>query len=350
LTSGANSIGARAFDLVGLESAHDFITVNLDSLPPVVTITFPTDGQWLNSTAIIISGTAADFGSGIDRIEVSCDGGGTWNVATGTNSWTYYCIGLVEGQNNIHANAFDAVGRESSGNTVTVNVDSTPPVVVINSPADNLTIGTSSLAVSGTASDNVAVSAIKVRTGAGGWINATGTASWGTVVTLTAGDNIIDVQAFDVAGNPSAIASIRVFFDNEKPSIAITCNGLTVEVGSTVTCIIAATDNRGTPDVSWVVRKEGSNVTSGVGNTISFTAAETGDYAVEASAVDSVGNIDTANRLITAERKPWDAMPWVLIIVLIGILALVIILLMKKRRKKSKALTAERAPEKTKPL
>jgi hypothetical protein len=61
----------------------------LDGYNPEVAVTSPTAGQVIQGCSATIAGTGHDYWSGLQRVEVSVDGGTTWNIATGTTSWTY---------------------------------------------------------------------------------------------------------------------------------------------------------------------------------------------------------------------------------------------------------------------
>ena len=120
--------GAYDATLGGIQDA--FVTkLNLspDGTPPVVVITSPAGGTWFKTDEVQIFGSASDAGWGLGRVEISCDAGAAWATATGTSSWGYLCTSLAEGVHVVHARAFDLNGLESIHDTVTVNVDLTPP-------------------------------------------------------------------------------------------------------------------------------------------------------------------------------------------------------------------------------
>jgi hypothetical protein len=80
--------------------------------------------------------------------------------------------------------------------------DTTPPAIAIRLPASTMVSTTaSSLAMRGTAGDNVGVVAVEwsVSTGSSG--TAAGTSSWSANVPLLVGTNVIIVRAYDRAGN-----------------------------------------------------------------------------------------------------------------------------------------------------
>ena len=90
--------------------------------------------------------------------------------------------------------------------------DTTPPGICITSPATTIVSTTaSSITLSGTAADNVGVTAVKWTTSTGGSGVATGTTNWSAIVPLLVGDNVVTVRAYDAAGNSGwrAITVVR---------------------------------------------------------------------------------------------------------------------------------------------
>jgi hypothetical protein len=80
--------------------------------------------------------------------------------------------------------------------------DTTPPSLQIKTPGFTITsTSAASIAVSGTASDNVAVAAIKWTNSTGESGVAAGTSSWSANIPLLVGTNVITVRAYDAAGN-----------------------------------------------------------------------------------------------------------------------------------------------------
>ncbi len=91
-----------------------------DKADPTGAITAPGADAFVKSTSLNITGTAADTGgSGIDKVEVSINGG-AWKAATGTATWTYAAT-LTKGANAIRARITDKVGNilVITGNTIT---------------------------------------------------------------------------------------------------------------------------------------------------------------------------------------------------------------------------------------
>ena len=98
--------------------------------------------------------------------------------------------------------------------TTALTPDTTNPSVTINSPTTNPTFSTSSssLSISGSASDNVGVTQVTWSNNRGGGGSSTGTTSWTkTGITLSSGQNVITVTARDAAGN-TAIDTLTVTY------------------------------------------------------------------------------------------------------------------------------------------
>jgi Big-like domain-containing protein/parallel beta helix pectate lyase-like protein len=111
-----------------------------DTTPPTSTITSPKEGATvLIGTSVVITGTASDTGGGsVVRVEVSVDGGATWNPAIGTNTWSFNWTPSAPGQATIKTRAVDNAGNIQNPPaeiTVTVKVP-----ITIRVPSEQLTI------------------------------------------------------------------------------------------------------------------------------------------------------------------------------------------------------------------
>ena len=79
-----------------------------DTTPPSTTITFPSDSDMLSTRDCTITGTSSDGGgSGVASVEVSTDGGASWDTATGTTAWSYDWTAQADGTHIIRARAID---------------------------------------------------------------------------------------------------------------------------------------------------------------------------------------------------------------------------------------------------
>ncbi len=129
--------------------------------------------------------------------------------ASGTTSWSAANVALQTGVNILTVTARDAAGNTSSDVlTVTYNAaDTAVPAVTITGPtsAATHTMTGTSVAVNGTASDNVGVVQVTWANNRGGSGTATGTTTWTVgAVALQIGANVVTVTARDAAGNTAS--------------------------------------------------------------------------------------------------------------------------------------------------
>jgi fibronectin type 3 domain-containing protein len=105
-------------------------SVSTDITAPSSTISSPTSGSNVpTGSATTISGTAADAGGGVvGGVEVSVDGGLSWQPAVGRESWSFSWIPGASGNVTLKSRAADDSGNlEIPGPGVTVTVGSGTP-------------------------------------------------------------------------------------------------------------------------------------------------------------------------------------------------------------------------------
>jgi RHS repeat-associated protein len=187
--------------------------------PASVIVTVPNAGTSNSATFTVVAPLA------IAASAAPAANAAGWNNTNVTVS--YQCTGGVapvqcppsqtittEGASQVvSATATDAIG-ESATASVTLKIDKTAPTLAITSPANNSTVTTSSLPVSGTVADSLSGVAAVTCNGAAATVQS---GTFSCTVTLTNGSNTITVQATDVAGN-SSTQTITVSFGT--PSIA----------------------------------------------------------------------------------------------------------------------------------
>jgi len=208
-----------------------------DTTLPDITITSPASDVSFTTATITINGTASD-NEDLDKVEVKVGSDGDWVAVSGTlTSWST-TVTLDLGPNTIYARANDTSenSREVQVDDVSYVVegseDTTPPTVSIDSPSDGDAFTTTTITVSGTASDNEGVSKVQVKVDSGDWMNASGTTAWSNTLTTSHGMHTIEVRAIDTTGNPSETASITVAC-NPPSSGESTNGGLVVTQGAT---------------------------------------------------------------------------------------------------------------------
>jgi len=90
--------------------------------------------------------------------------------------------------------------------------DSTPPSLQILSPGGTIvSVSSASIHITGSASDNVGVAAVKYSTSSGDAGNASGASAWSADVPLLVGTTVVTIRAYDAAGNSAwrAITVVR---------------------------------------------------------------------------------------------------------------------------------------------
>jgi len=133
LTDGQHTIQAIATDEDG-ESSTDRVTVTVDNTVPTLTITSPVNLATVG-VSFVLEGTAADNHQ-VASVEVSLDGGTTYEDATGTTTWSYTASGLTDGSLTVLVRVEDMMGLQASS-SITVTVDTNFPPV-ISSPVYDL--------------------------------------------------------------------------------------------------------------------------------------------------------------------------------------------------------------------
>ena len=125
----------------------------------------PADGSTVSGTTVTVSATASD-NVGLSACS-SLDG--TINLGaedtTSPHSIVWNTTTVSNGSHTLSAVARDAAGNTGASAVVSVTVanDPTPPSVTMSAPADGSTVSGTTVTVSATASDNVAVAGVQFK-------------------------------------------------------------------------------------------------------------------------------------------------------------------------------------------
>lgn len=193
----ANPAESISFDNLGV----------LDTVPPSITITYPSNGHVFATTTIVANGTASD-NIGLSKVEVSVNGG-SFQIAAGTSVWNV-SLTLILGSNIINARATD-----TSGNTNNVSVtvsstalDSTPPIMSVVSP-QNTTYNTSSVWANVTLDEAGSWCGASLNNALNRTLSNTSLTAWYlNLSTLSEGANNVKFFCNDTAGNMNASSLI----------------------------------------------------------------------------------------------------------------------------------------------
>lgn len=103
--------------------------------------------------------------------------------------------------------AVNALGEGVQSDSVSVvPPDVTAPDVAITSPVQGATLTSTTVTLSGTASDNVEIERVEVSQDGVKWVRASETESWSATLRLTEGPNTIYARATDTSGNQQSVS------------------------------------------------------------------------------------------------------------------------------------------------
>ena len=296
LSEGSHVVDVRVYDYAG-NVGEDSVSFTVDLNPPSVSITSPTDEEYLNVRDVTVEWVGSDS-IGIAYYEVRVDGGSWINVGLETR---YVCKNLVEGRHLVEVRAVDHVGNIAT-DSVRFTVDISAPAVRILSPPNDTYIGSSNVTVTWSGADNIGVDHYEVRIDGGSWIDV-GNATSYEFMGLSEGEHRVEVRAYDYAGNVGS-TSVVFYVDLSPPTVSILSpsNGTYFNVRD-ITVEWNGSDSVGI-DYYEVRIDGGSWINVGTSTSYTFTNVEEGYHIVEVRAVDHVGNIDKDSVEFTVDISP----------------------------------------------
>ena len=290
LVSGPNTITTIAVDTAGNRTT-DVRTITFDQSAPIVSIGTPADNSVTNAAGPTVTGTVNKPASVTATMN-----NGTPVSATMTGNSFSLPVTLIYGQNTIEVTATDLAGNTGTSKR-TVTLDNVNPVLAVTSPAQDISINQSNIALHGTVAD---ITGTTVTVDLDG-ITSTPTVTAGTfqqqLTFTTQKTYAVMVTATDAAGNHTTVQR-NIIYDTTPPGAAINpvttpttqqsqTIGGTRDAGSTVVavCATAAVSVASYPTATaW---------------TIDLSNMQAGDNAVTIIATDPAGNQATLQVTIT---------------------------------------------------
>lgn len=284
LSEASHTVVVRATDVAG-NIGSDSVTFTVESLPPVVTITSPTAGQYFASNSVAVSFTATD--SNLHQVRCSIDGGNFTNCTSPRNY-----TGLAQGSHTVSVRASDRSGNETTA-SVSFIVDTIVPVVSITSPTAGQQFMTNAVNVTFSATDTNTLSVTCNVDGAGFNPCTSPLALNG----LSQGSHTVVVRGTDPAGN-SVDASRTFFVDSIAPSVAISSPtaGQIFTTGNIPISFTATDANLQSVECR---ADSGAWVACATGYTFPNLAA--GTRLLQVRATDQVGNVASASVSVTID-------------------------------------------------
>jgi len=209
LSEGLNALTITARDWLN-ETASVTVYVVLDTVPPNLTITAPANGTLTKQQWVQVWGTVQPPES---FVEIRGN-----QAATDFSGNFSSFVSLEEGPNVVLVNATDPAGNTARA-SVNITLDTRPPSLYVDSPADGLLTNLTSIDVRGRtdADAQVTVNGRPVSVDGGGNFTAAGVA---LDALFDQTENLLLVRAVDPAGN-AAYANVSVIVDVLAPIVGL---------------------------------------------------------------------------------------------------------------------------------
>lgn len=139
LSDGAHTVRVTASDNDGNAATAKSTTFTVDTVPPTLNLTAPTDGLITNSASLNVVGSTNDATSSPVKVAIKLNGTDQGAITVSSSGSFTKTVTLKEGSNTLVVTATDAAGKTSSV-TRTVKLDTSVPVisdaVITPNPAD----------------------------------------------------------------------------------------------------------------------------------------------------------------------------------------------------------------------
>lgn len=128
LADGSHTVTINVSDHDGNAAAQKSTTYTVDTVPPTLNITSPTEGLITATSSLTIAGTTNDVTPSPVSVAVKLNGTDQGSVTVGSNGSFSKSVTLAEGSNSIVVTATDAAGKTTSV-TRTVTLDTSVPKI-----------------------------------------------------------------------------------------------------------------------------------------------------------------------------------------------------------------------------
>jgi hypothetical protein len=281
LAPGNHTLAASVRDRAGNAATASF-SFQVEAAP-AISITSPASASYSRHPSIQVTGT---FSGSVASVSVNGQpatlGQGTYTAAAT----------LAAGVNQLVSVAVDAAGSQASA-AVVVTLDTQPPTLTLAAPTPGTITNQPRVQVTGTATDDTGIALVVVA----GQAVAVAGGQFATLVPVAEGLNMIEADAFDLAGNEQTATLAVTRFS--VPAVAITSPAdLSYVSGTTLT-------------VSGTVSAAESVSVNGVAATVAgttFTATGVplaeGGNTVTATATDAAGHVGLATINVVRDLTP----------------------------------------------
>ena len=284
LAQGDHTVVVAATDQAG-NVGQASVSFRVDTIQPVVAVSFPTAGAHVASTSVAVAFSATDASP--LTFECNVDGAGFSTCSSPLN-----LTSLTQGAHSVVIRATDPASNTQS---VTRNfiVDTVAPAVSITSPTAGQYFNSTSASVSFSATDaNLASVTCQLDTG-----SATACTSPRNYASLSQGEHTVIVAATDQAGNASQ-ASVSFRVDTIQPIVAVSFPAAGAHVASTSVAVAFTASDASPLTVECDVDGAGFSTCS---SPLSLTSLTQGGHTVVVRATDPAGNVHSITRSFTVD-------------------------------------------------
>jgi len=162
LTDNEHYVTVIAEDVYGVRTPPERRNFRVSLAEPTAVVTAPLMDVILKEE-IEIRGTAADRNA-IKEVKISLDNGNTFNAAAGAENWSYRFNSKVlkDGAHVVFIKVWDKYDITATYSTM-INVDNTPPEVILDSPGDGSTTATTIITMGRALDPNLEVVTSELR-------------------------------------------------------------------------------------------------------------------------------------------------------------------------------------------
>lgn len=127
LSDGSHTVTINASDNDGNAASAKTVTFKIDTVPPVLTISNPSEGLVTNNTSLTVKGTTSDATSSPVTLTIKLNSGAAEAVTVNSDGSFSKVLTLTNGTNTITVVAKDSAGKTSTI-TRTVTLDTVAPI------------------------------------------------------------------------------------------------------------------------------------------------------------------------------------------------------------------------------
>lgn len=128
LSDGNHTIKVDASDNDGNAATQKSVTFTVDTVPPTLSVTEPTEGMVTNNSSVTVKGTTNDATSSPVKVTIRLNSGAAEEVAVNSDGSFSKALTLALGINTITVVATDSAGKATTI-TRTVTLDTGAPVI-----------------------------------------------------------------------------------------------------------------------------------------------------------------------------------------------------------------------------